>query len=171
MQFVPLTVHLNALAQLYQQCATLSEKHDRLAKGLDIFNAQVNHITVAPMFDQDRVLQEQNTEAPQIQDLNSQKPHYLSSNSKSPVEIDLVTHEDFQIEQGTKPIQSETKKIKKIKQNVDSSKFLQCPECQKHCKNQAGLKRHQSRMHVDKPLKHVTKKLLNKKQQGNNVQN
>ncbi|CAD8093751.1 unnamed protein product [Paramecium primaurelia] len=171
MQYVPLTVHLSALAQLYQQCAALSEKHDRLAKGLDIFNTEVNHFTVAPIFDQERIMQEQNTEGSQIQDFSSQKPNTPLSSCKTPVEIDLVTDEDAQIEQGTKPIQNETKKIKKNKQNVNSQNFLQCPMCQKHCKNIAGLRRHQSRMHVDKPLKNVTKKMQNKKQLGNNVQN
>ncbi|CAD8201123.1 unnamed protein product [Paramecium pentaurelia] len=165
MQYVPLTVHLNALAQLYQQCATLSEKHDRLAKGLDIFNTEVPQLIIPTLIDQERVMQEQNTQAHQIQEYNSQKNNSPTPSQKSPVEITLGSDEDVAIEQGTKPIQSETKKIKKNKQNVDNYKFLQCSECHKQVKNLAGLKRHQTRMHTNKPLKNVTKKIQDNKPQ------
>ncbi|CAD8070916.1 unnamed protein product [Paramecium sonneborni] len=171
MQYVPLTVHLNALAQLYQQCAALSEKHDRLAKGMDIFNTDINQPNINPMIDQERLLQDQNLDAIQIQDLASQKPNSPQSSEKTPVEIDLITDENMPIEQGTKPIQSETKKIKKPKLNLDSTKSLQCQECKKFVKNTAGLKRHQSRMHSDKPLKNLTKKMGSTKQKGIQVLN
>ncbi|CAD8090519.1 unnamed protein product [Paramecium sonneborni] len=171
MQYVPLTTHLNALASLYQQCATLSEKHDRLAKGMDIFNTDVNQITIAPMIDQERIIQYQNSEAFQVLDLASQKPNSPQSSQKTPVEIDLITDQEVLIEQGTKPISGETKKIKKPKLNLDCSKSLQCPQCKKLVKNSAGLKRHISRMHSDKPLKNLTKKMGNQKQKGIQILN
>ncbi|CAD8204751.1 unnamed protein product [Paramecium octaurelia] len=169
MQYVPLTVHLNALAQLYQQCAALSEKHDRLAKGIDIFNTEVHQLTIPTLIDQERVLQEQNTEAPLNQEYSSQKQNSPTPSQKTPMEIDLGSDDDVPMEQGTKPIQSETKKIKKNKLKVDASKMLQCPECQKQVKNVAGLKRHQTRMHANKPLKNVTKKIQEKREQGSKL--
>ncbi|CAD8116472.1 unnamed protein product [Paramecium sonneborni] len=144
MQYVPLTTHLNALAQLYQQCASLSERCDKLARGEEIINEE-KQILINK--DQERIEIDCDQGVLSTQGINQLRQ--IESNSNTPIEINIVDEEVEEIERKKEnPISNQTKKIKRIQnQGDEKEQQIQCSKCQQLFKNHKQMKKHMERQH------------------------
>ncbi|CAD8109457.1 unnamed protein product [Paramecium sonneborni] len=156
MQYVPLTTHLNALAQLYQQCASLSERCDKLAKGEEIINEE-KQILINK--DQERIEIDCGSAVLQSQEKNQQGQ--VESRSDTPIEINIVDEEGDEMDRKKdNPISNQTKKIKRsLKQGDEKQQQIQCSQCKQLFKNHKQMKKHIERFHINKSVKKVNKKL------------
>ncbi|CAD8208060.1 unnamed protein product [Paramecium octaurelia] len=154
MQYVPLTTHLNALAQLYLQCASLSERCDKLARGEEIMNEEKQ---IPNRNDQIRI----DMGYDPLQTLENNKQRQIDSRSNTPIEINIVDEEEERIEKkNDNPISHQTKKIKRVQvQGEDKLQQIQCSQCKQIFKNHKQMKKHFERSHNTKSTKKVNKKL------------
>ncbi|CAD8198536.1 unnamed protein product [Paramecium pentaurelia] len=156
MQYVPLTTHLNALAQLYLQCASLSERCDKLARGEEIINEDKQ---IQNHKDQGTIEIDCGPAVLQTQEGNKQR--HIESRSNTPIEINIVDEEEEEIERkNDNPISNQTKKIKRAQiQQETKQQQIQCSQCKQLFKNHKQMKKHFDRAHNTKSVKKVNKKL------------